>query len=36
MPTLRSIIDHHLRGTRFGIGVDPDDGLLRQVLPATS
>jgi predicted glycogen debranching enzyme len=30
MPVLRSIIDHHLRGTRFGIGVDPDDGLLRQ------
>ena len=24
------IIDHHLRGTRFGIGVDPQDGLLRQ------
>ena len=22
--------DHHLRGTRFGIGVDPADGLLRQ------
>ncbi|MEJ7932238.1 amylo-alpha-1,6-glucosidase [Ramlibacter sp. AN1015] len=30
LPTLRSIIEHHLRGTRFGIGVDPDDGLLRQ------
>ena len=27
---LRDIIDHHLRGTRFGIGVDPADGLLRQ------
>ena len=24
------IIEHHLRGTRFGIGVDPADGLLRQ------
>ncbi len=30
LPTLRSIIDHHVRGTRFGIQVDPDDGLLRQ------
>ncbi|HSJ99940.1 MAG TPA: amylo-alpha-1,6-glucosidase [Kofleriaceae bacterium] len=33
LPVLRSIIDHHLRGTRFGIGVDPDDGLLRQGAP---
>ena len=33
LPTLRSIIDHHLRGTRFGIGVDPADGLLRQGAP---
>ena len=24
------IIEHHCRGTRFGIGVDPADGLLRQ------
>jgi len=23
-------VQHHLRGTRFGIGVDPEDGLLRQ------
>ena len=30
MPKLKSIFDHHLRGTRFGIGVDPKDGLLRQ------
>lgn len=30
LPVFRSIIDHHLRGTRFGIGVDPSDGLLRQ------
>ena len=29
-PTLEAIISHHLEGTRFGIGVDPDDGLLRQ------
>jgi predicted glycogen debranching enzyme len=27
---LQSIVDHHLGGTRFGIGVDPHDGLLRQ------
>jgi predicted glycogen debranching enzyme len=33
MPTLRSIIDHHIKGTRFGIGMDPDDGLLRQGAP---
>jgi predicted glycogen debranching enzyme len=30
MPKLKSIFEHHVRGTRFGIGVDPDDGLLRQ------
>ena len=30
LPTLLDIVDHHLQGTRFGIGVDPDDGLLRQ------
>jgi predicted glycogen debranching enzyme len=30
LPRLREIIDHHLRGTSFGIGVDPNDGLLRQ------
>ncbi|HEX6322558.1 MAG TPA: amylo-alpha-1,6-glucosidase [Vicinamibacterales bacterium] len=30
MPTLRRIVDAHLRGTRFGIGVDPADGLLTQ------
>jgi predicted glycogen debranching enzyme len=30
IPTLRDIVDHHLKGTRFGIGVDPADGLLRQ------
>jgi predicted glycogen debranching enzyme len=33
LPTLRSIIDHHMRGTKFGIGVDPKDGLLRQGAP---
>ncbi|HVZ46655.1 MAG TPA: amylo-alpha-1,6-glucosidase [Ramlibacter sp.] len=30
LPTFVSIVEHHLRGTRFGIGVDPRDGLLRQ------
>jgi predicted glycogen debranching enzyme len=30
LPKFASVIDHHLRGTRFGIGVDPADGLLRQ------
>jgi predicted glycogen debranching enzyme len=33
LPTLVSIVDHHVRGTRFGIGVDPADGLLRQGAP---
>jgi predicted glycogen debranching enzyme len=28
LPVLRGILDHYLAGTRFGIGVDPDDGLL--------
>jgi predicted glycogen debranching enzyme len=30
LPRLVEIIVHHMRGTRFGIGVDPEDGLLRQ------
>jgi predicted glycogen debranching enzyme len=30
LPKLKSIFEHHMRGTRFGIGVDPGDGLLRQ------
>jgi predicted glycogen debranching enzyme len=29
LPVLRSILDRHVAGTRFGIGVDPADGLLR-------
>lgn len=33
LPTLRNIIDSHLAGTRFGIGVDPKDGLLKQGAP---
>ena len=28
-PVVRSILDHHIRGTHFGIGVDREDGLLR-------
>jgi len=28
-PVLRQIVEHHLAGTRYGIGVDPADGLLR-------
>lgn len=30
LPKLLEIVDRHLGGTRFGIGVDPKDGLLRQ------
>jgi predicted glycogen debranching enzyme len=30
LPKLVDIIDHHIRGTKFGIGVDAPDGLLRQ------
>ena len=30
LPTLQDIVAHHLKGTRFGIGVDPSDGLLKQ------
>jgi predicted glycogen debranching enzyme len=30
LPVLRDIVGHHLRGTRFGIKVDEEDGLLRQ------
>jgi predicted glycogen debranching enzyme len=30
IPKLLSIIEHHINGTRFGIAVDPSDGLLRQ------
>jgi predicted glycogen debranching enzyme len=28
-PMLSDVIAYHLRGTRYGIGVDPQDGLLR-------
>jgi predicted glycogen debranching enzyme len=30
LPHLDDIVEHHLAGTRFGIGVDARDGLLRQ------
>lgn len=30
LPVLRRIVTAHLEGTRFGIGVDPADGLLSQ------
>jgi predicted glycogen debranching enzyme len=30
LPALWSIVEHHVRGTHYGIGVDPADGLLRQ------
>jgi predicted glycogen debranching enzyme len=33
LPTLVEIIEHHLNGTRFGIGMDPADALLRQGQP---
>jgi predicted glycogen debranching enzyme len=33
LPTLAAIVEHHRAGTRFGIGVDGKDGLLRQGAP---
>lgn len=30
LPKLLDIVEHHVRGTRFGIHVDPKDGLLSQ------
>ncbi len=33
LPVLLDILDHHVAGTLFGIGMDPDDGLLRQGAP---
>ena len=32
-PTLRNIIDWHVRGTLYDIGVDPNDGLLHSGAP---
>jgi predicted glycogen debranching enzyme len=33
LPTLLEIVERHVEGTRFGITVDPADGLLRQGAP---
>jgi predicted glycogen debranching enzyme len=33
LPVLVDIAEHHFRGTCYGIGVDPGDGLLRQGSP---
>ena len=33
LPKLSDIVEHHLRGTDFGIRVDPVDGLLTQSAP---
>jgi predicted glycogen debranching enzyme len=30
LPALTGVVDAHLKGTRYGIGADPADGLLRQ------
>jgi predicted glycogen debranching enzyme len=30
LPKLIDIVNHHLKGTLFGIGIDPRDGLFRQ------
>src|SRR5581483_6744272 len=30
LPSLEGIVAHHVAGTRFGISVDPADGLVRQ------
>lgn len=30
IPTMLEIVRSHIKGTSFGIGVDPEDGLLRQ------
>jgi predicted glycogen debranching enzyme len=28
-PVLRAIVQHHVQGTHFGIGIDPQDGLIK-------
>src|SRR5882724_111373 len=33
LPKLLDIVQFHQQGTRFGIGVDPKDGLLKQGAP---
>lgn len=32
-PLLKGVMEHHLRGTRFGIGMDAKDGLLKAGAP---
>lgn len=32
-PVLRGIVDHHVAGTHYGIGMDPTDGLMRAGAP---
>jgi predicted glycogen debranching enzyme len=34
LPVVREIVDRHIEGTRFGIGMDPADGLLRSGEPS--
>ncbi|MEV1333621.1 amylo-alpha-1,6-glucosidase [Micromonospora costi] len=36
LPALRQVVDAHRAGTRYGIGVDPADGLLTQGAPDTA
>ncbi|PYC76171.1 amylo-alpha-1,6-glucosidase [Micromonospora arborensis] len=36
LPALRAVIDAHVAGTRYGIRVDPTDGLLTQGAPGTA
>jgi predicted glycogen debranching enzyme len=36
LPALRTVVDGHLRGTRYGIRVDPADGLLAQGAPGAA
>ncbi|MFC6569192.1 amylo-alpha-1,6-glucosidase [Actinoplanes utahensis] len=36
LPALRDVVTHHLSGTRYGIGTDPADGLLRAGLLSPS
>ena len=35
LPAVRQIVDRHITGTDFGIGMDPADGLLRAGLPGS-
>src|SRR5439155_18482140 len=36
LPALEGVVNHHLEGTRYGIHVDPGDGLLVQGAPGLS